>query len=239
MVELFAILLPILVVDILNPVLLGLLIFMAGTKRPVATGFALLCGHTAAYFVVGVVLAQSINEISEFLVDWFNNPSTLDFIVGAAIGIFCFYQALRPARPSSASQEEPTWEPTPFKCFGYGALISVVSIPFALPYFAAIDQILKADLTTVGSLLVLAAYNIGYALPFIAIPVIVVVMGDLAGPVLDKLNRAIVSLTTRLTPYLLGLLGIWLLFDAAYYFATGGPVFYIGHLVSGSSPGIS
>ena len=62
MVELFAILLPILVVDILNPVLLGLLIFMAGTKRPVATGFALLCGHTAAYFVVGVALAQSIKR---------------------------------------------------------------------------------------------------------------------------------------------------------------------------------
>jgi cytochrome c biogenesis protein CcdA len=239
MVGLFTILLPILVVDILNPVWLGLLIFMAGTKRPVATGFALLCGHTAAYFVVGTVLAQSINEISEFLVDWFNNPSTLDFILGAAIGIFCFYQALRPVRPSSASQKAPEWEPTPFKCFGYGALINVVSIPFALPYFAAIDQILKSDLTIGESLYALAAYNIGYALPFIAIPIIVLVMGDLARPVLEKLNRGIVSLTTRVTPYLLGLLGIWLLFDATYFFVAGTPFFNIGHLVSGSSLGFS
>jgi len=38
---------------------------------------------------------------------------------------------------------------TPVKAFGLGAVINFVGIPFALPYFAALNQILKADLTII------------------------------------------------------------------------------------------
>ncbi len=96
-----------------------------------------------------------------------------------------------------------------------------------VPYFAAVDQILKADLVLNQSLTVLAIYNVGYALPFAVVPAAVLIMGDRSKPMLASLNQIIVSFTTKSTPYLLGLLGLWLLFDAAYYFVMGVPVFYL------------
>ena len=76
----------------------------------------------------------------------------------------------------------------------------------------------------------LAAYNLGYTTPFVLVPVMVLVTGAKAGPILSRLNRVILSFTTRLTPLLLILLGAWLVFDAVYYFIVGKPVFLIGVL---------
>ena len=50
MLETVQILAPILLVDILNPVLLALLIFAASTGKPVANSAAMLLGHTLTYF---------------------------------------------------------------------------------------------------------------------------------------------------------------------------------------------
>ena len=78
--------------------------------------------------------------------------------------------------------------------------------------------------------MVLAAYNIGYTTPFASVPVMVLLMGVNAHPLLSKLNPTISSLAARLVPLLMGLLGAWLVFDAAYYFIAGKPVFLIGTL---------
>jgi len=43
---------------------------------------------------------------------------------------------------------------TPLTAFGFGAVINLIGLPFALPYFAALDQILKADLTVTDSVTV-------------------------------------------------------------------------------------
>ena len=43
---------------------------------------------------------------------------------------------------------------------------------FAVPYFAAIDQILKTVLSATQAVLVLAAYNLAYALPFTVVPLL-------------------------------------------------------------------
>ena len=47
--ELLSILTPLLLVDVLNPVLFAALVFAAGAPRPVANSAALLLGHTLAY----------------------------------------------------------------------------------------------------------------------------------------------------------------------------------------------
>lgn len=54
--------------------------------------------------------------------------------------------------------------------------------PFVLPYLAAVSRIIEANLTVNESVAMLAAYNLGYALPFTIVRVLVLAMGDRARP---------------------------------------------------------
>ena len=221
MAELLAILAPILVIDVMNPVLLGILVFAAGTSKPLANSASLLAGHTVAYFVAGVGVSFGVERISAFITDMMKNPSTIDFVLSAIIGVWALSWAIKALRQPPAEQKMPEWNLTPLKCFGFGMVVNFIGVPFALPYFAAVDQILKADLTMNGSLTALAIYNIGYALPFAVVPGSILVMGDRSKPFLERLNVWMVTAGTKAMPWLIGLLGAFMLFDAIYYFATG------------------
>jgi threonine/homoserine/homoserine lactone efflux protein len=219
--ELLAILAPILVVDVLNPVLFAILVFAAGSSRPVANSSAMLLGHTLAYFVAGVIVALGLDQVAERLA----NPQQLDFAVGGVIGVLLLWLTFKTRRDGPAATDEPTWQLTPLKCMGLGAVVNFVGIPFALPYFAAVDQILKADLSTTGSLTALAIYNGGYMLLFSIVPLAVAIAGDSAKPLLDKINDILVKASEAIMPWLIFLLGAWFIVDAGFYFIVGKPIF--------------
>ena len=216
MLEVLGIILPILLIDVLNPVLLALLIFAAGSSRPVVNSWAFLLGHTLAYFTVGIAVSFGVEKIAERMA----NPRAIDFAIGAVLGVICIYYALKPSAESKPAKM-PNWELTPLKCLGFGAVVNFIGAPFALPYIGAIDQILKADLGMLGNLTALAIYNIGYALPFAVVPLSVMSMGEDSRPLLQRMNDFMVSVTNKLMPKILLLLGLWLVVDAGYYAATG------------------
>ena len=210
-------LVPLLVVDVLNPVLFALMIVAIGSSRPLANSTAILAGHTAAYFSSGIIVAIGLEQITERL----DNPQTIDFVIELAIGLLCLWAAFA-ARDGKATEERnPQGQLTPVYCFGYGAIVNFIGVPFALPYFAAIDQLLKANLSTEVSLLVLALYNIAYALPFMLVPLMVVIMGDASKSILEKINNALVGLVDRIMPVLILGIGALLTADALAYLFTG------------------
>ena len=217
MTDLFAVLIPILLVDVLNPVLFAMLVFAAGSGRPVGNSSAILAGHTLAYFVAGVAIAHGMEQISDRLA----NPHRIDFIISGLVGAGLLLMVLPTKKQGAPKAAEPEWELTPAKCFGLGAIINFVGIPFALPYFAVVDQVLKADLSTTGSLAVLAIYNLGYALPFIVVPVMIAVSGERAKPLLEKINGFIGKASDLLMPWLFAALGAVLVADAVAYFYRG------------------
>ena len=216
MLELLGVILPILFIDVLNPVLLALLVFAAGSSKPVLNSSAFLLGHTLAYFTVGIAVSFGVEKIAARMA----NPQGIDFAIGAFLGAICIYFALKPAAEKKPA-EMPGWELTPVKCLGFGAVVNFIGAPFALPYIGAVDQILKADLGLWQNLAALAIYNIGYALPFAVVPVAVLLMGEGAKPLLQRMNDFMVSLSEKLMPRILLLLGLWLLLDAGYYTVTG------------------
>ena len=217
MFELLAVLFPILLVDVLNPVLFAMLVFAAGSGRPVGNSSAILAGHTLAYFVAGVAIAHGMEQISDRLA----NPERIDFIISGLIGAGLLLMVLPTKKEGAPKPAEPEWELTPVKCFGLGAVINFVGIPFALPYFAVVDQLLKADLSSAGSLAVLAIYNLGYALPFVVVPAMVAVSGESAKPFLERINGFVGKASDRLMPWLFAALGAALVADAVAYFYRG------------------
>lgn len=217
MLALVPILLPLLLVDVLNPVLFATLVFAAGSGRPVANSASMLLGHTLAYFAAGILLSFGVERLAERLA----NPQAIDIALSGIVGLGLLWMALRSGKDGARTAEEPEWEMTPWRSLGFGAIVSFVGVPFALPYFAAVDQVVRAGLPAIDSLVVLVAYNLAYALPFAVVPVLVAISGDSAKPVLEKISGLLGRATGFLLPWMLGLVGLALVADSLSFFARG------------------
>lgn len=219
--EIWTVLIPILLTDIMNPVLFAFLVYAAGSNRPVVLASAMLLGHTLAYFSAGIVLALSLESIAAYLA----NPHTVDFVIEFLLGLALLWVAFGSRNNTGKRPEEKPPEFTVVSAFGFGAVINFIGIPFAVPYFAAIDQILKADFSTTQAVMNLGGYNLVYALPFALVPVLSAVMGERAKPVLARVNAVMDKVAGFLMPLMLGVIGLALLADALSYFLRGVPLF--------------
>jgi cytochrome c biogenesis protein CcdA len=212
---------PILLSDVLNPVLFTFMIYAVGSQRPIATSSAMLMGHTTAYITSGVFLAYTLEKLSARMA----NPQTIDFIIEFVIALALLWLALRTRKDKGKRPDEQTPEFTVGKAFSFGALVNLIGIPFALPYFAAIDQLLKSGLDTLGVVIGLLAYNLAYALPFALIPVLTAIMGDRSKPILARINGLMEKASDVIMPILLLAIGLALLLDSVWYFVHGESFF--------------
>ena len=219
--ENWGILLPILLSDVVNPVLFAFMVYAAGSSRPVMSSSAMLLGHTLSYVSFGIVLTFGLERLSARLA----NPQSVDFVIEAVLAVVLLWLALQARKDTGKRPEEETAEFSPWDAFKFGALVNIIGIPFAVPYFAAIDQFLKSDLDTVAVLLALLAYNFVYALPFLVVPVMSAVMGEKSKPLLAKVNAVMERISVFLMPLMLGLVGLALLADAITYFLQGKSLF--------------
>ena len=208
---------PILFVDVLNPVLFAVMVYAVSTQRPIINSTAILLGHTLAYFSAGIIIALGLERIINRL----ENPHHIDFIISLLIGILLLWVTFSSNKKTGQQQNKNNTDLTPFKALGLGAIVNFVGIPFALPYFAVLDQILKADLAMPESLLILAIYNLLYALPFVIVPLLVITIGERSKPILLRINDSLERFSSFLMPVLLFLVGIFLISDAITYFVTG------------------
>lgn len=219
--ELWTYLVPILLTDLVNPVLFAFLVYAAGTNRPVLLSSSMLLGHTAAYFGAGIVLATFFESIAAYL----SEPHTIDFVIELLLGMILLWLALKTRQDTGKRPDESTRQFTVASAFGFGAVINFIGIPFAVPYFAAIDQVLIADFSATEAVLTLAAYNLLYALPFAVVPLLSALMGERAKPVLARINAFLDRVSAVLLPLMLGLIGVALFLDGLWYFIKGTPLF--------------
>jgi len=219
--EIWTILIPILAADVVNPVLFAFMVYAAGSSRPVLYSTAILAGHTLAYFLGGIGLGLGLEKIIIRL----ENPMPFDYIISLVLGLGLLYVAFKSRTDQGKKPAEDTPALTLSSAFATGAVINFVGIPFALPYFAVIDQLLKSDFSTQKILMVLLGYNLLYALPFVLVPVLVATLGDKSQPLLNKINAWLERVSSVLMPLLLGLVGLFLIADAILFFSRGEGIY--------------
>ena len=222
---LWAVLAPILLVDVLNPLLQAATVFELGSRRPFLNSTALLLGHTAAYFAVGLLLAVGLEAAAERLA----NPEPIDFWIELALGVLLLGVGVAMARGKQAESDfSEDGDHGPSACFLMGSIITLIGSPFAVPYFGALSQILKADLSVTGAVFALILYNLLYALPFGLVIAARFVFRERAEEPLRRLSEWMERVSAWLLPLLLlGLAGAFLA-DAGHFFLRGTPLFDFG-----------
>lgn len=221
MLDTLILLVPILLADILNPVLFAFLVYAVGTDRPVGNSLAALLGHTLTYLGFGILLAASLDPIIQRL----ENPLPVDFGISFTIGALLIWMAWRSATGKAQSEEKRPERLTVPKAFAIGAILNLIGLPFALPYFAALDQIIMADLSVSGSVTLVVGYNLLYALPFLVVPLLAGLMGEASRPILARINEKVDKVSGVLMPVMLASVGVALVADALHYLFIGEGLF--------------
>jgi len=216
---------PILISDVLNPVLLAGVIFGLGSRRPFLNSTLLLVGWFITYFAAGILLALGLDAITDFL----KNPRPIDFVVETVIGLLLIGLGVHVARSGQPKKKGQEFEDADTLSAGtslwIGASINLIGMPFAIPYFAVLGQILKADLDWMGALTVLLIYNVLYVLPFSLLIFIRLIYREESDALFKSISDGMERLSATLMPVLLFLLGGVLLADAFLFFSTGKPLF--------------
>lgn len=223
--DLWAIGAPILIADTINPVFLAGVIMGLTTRSPVTTSLVVILGHALSYFATGLLilfgLADLLADLVAPLIRIWQNPAPAHFVVGLVIGLLLMIVAWRwkiaPPDPQAKHPERvDTGLPS---AFVFGAFVSLAGMPFALPYFAFLNELY--DLNDAQHVIALGVYNLIYVIPFLLMPLAFALMGASILPVLQRLNTWVARTSAYIVPVLLGLLGLALVSDAVVFFVTG------------------
>jgi hypothetical protein len=176
MITLIFILIAIALVDSTSmiPISLLPLATILGGKHPIAGGLFFIFGIFLVYSLSGMLLLfffnQAFEVISPSISRWWNQPNTAELIfqliIGVALLIYAWKQYRRPQIPMKNYSTESI---SPTLAFTYGASLTVIGVPGAIPYFGAIEQIIRADLNYIASISTLIIYNIVFVAPFFAL----------------------------------------------------------------------
>jgi cytochrome c biogenesis protein CcdA len=170
--------------DSLNPSTVGPALYLATThhaRRQIAE-FAVAV--FAVNLIGGALIALGPGQLLLALVP---HPSptakqVIEVIVGAAIIVGAFAVWLQ--RRGLAARPLPGVTRRSGPALALGAGISLVELPTAFPYFAAIAAIVASDLAVPQQFALLVLFNLAFILPVLAILFVVVVFGARA-------NRAV------------------------------------------------
>lgn len=221
MLELLATITPIGLVDSLSMIPFALVVLAAllGGPRPYVSSLSFLLGTALSYFGAGVLIALGLGGLIErataALVHWFWHPSAIDYALSVVIGVALIALGTRwaVARRERAERREVSSGMSPAQAFGLGAGATLAGLWGALPYFAAIDQLLKADLSAWEAVLSLAYYNA----VFVSLPALLVTIrasvGARADGLFDAVSRAFSVWGKRLLVAGMILLGLVMLAD--------------------------
>lgn len=237
MLELLAVIAPIALIDStsITPMALVPLATILAGRRPYVVAASFLLGLFVSYLVMALGFLLGLSAVLTKVNAWasyrWNNPEPADFAFEILLGLVMLVSGFRIAekRTSKTGGREIQSGVTPAAAFGFGCVLNIVGFPGALPYFAAADRIVQADLPLSGAVLAVVIYVAIFVLPLAAIVVMRAVLGSRMDGVMQAIRRFFDTWGKRLVIVLLVLLGIVLVLDGAAYFLRGVPLIPIGY----------
>jgi len=199
-----------------------LVVLLAGPK-PVLRSFAHILGVFFTYLACGLLILlglQSVLEvISAYAIRVWKSPETVELIVQILLGMVLCGVVFRMTMGRKTPAPKPVaTNMTSLQAFGAGAGLTIVGLPGAVPYFAAIDLVLREDLELSAQILVLGYYNLVFVAPLAAIVGLRLLLGERGHGVLDCVRRVFDTWGQRVIVVLLVALGVILVADGIGWF---------------------
>ncbi len=202
--------------------ILPLIILLSG-RRPVLGSVAFLTGIFPTYLILGILillgLSSVFDQINVHLTQIWKHPDTLYLILQIIIGVILLVFGFRRPRARDSRGDSGISESiTPSKAFIIAAGLVIIGIPGALPYLAAIDQLLRADLTRFEVVLALLYYNVVFILPLSVLVFIRVLFPNQSDRIFDFIKDLIAKWGRRVIVTLLVILGLVMVVDGIGWF---------------------
>ena len=231
MTELLFVLAPIALVDSTSMLPLGIpvMVAMLGARGGERSCTAFLAGIFSVYLPFGIVLAVGLDAVLERIQDdvqrWASTPPGalslgIQLVIGLALLAFGWKLAAARVKRKERAPEKPL---PPAAAFSLGAGLMLVGMPGAVPYFAAVDQVLRADVSVTGAVLAMLFYNAVFLLPLAAVPVLRILLRERSQPIFDAVDRFLEVWGQRVVTVILLVLGGVLVADAVGWYL-GRPV---------------
>ena len=222
MLELLATLLPISLIDSLSiiPVALVPIVVLLAGRKPVIGTVAFIGGIFLTYFPFGLLLLFGLDDIFESLANafsawWNSDPDFGEVILEIVVGFLMCVSAFKLMRKGQQTKQSPKGrsDMSPAQAFSLGAIINLSGMWGALPYFAAVAQILKEDLSTSGMVSSLLFYNLVFISPLFSLLVLHLILGARAEKWFTSFSKFIIDWGKRALIAGLMLLGITMIAD--------------------------
>ena len=220
MIQLLPVLTPIGLLDSTSiiPLCIVVLVGLLAGPRPVVRSGALILGVFATYLACGFLILlglQSVfDQINTYAARVWASPDIEELLFQILLGVILCLFSLRIARGRARRAESKTVSGmTASGAFLAGAALTVIGLPGAVPYFAAIDLTLRADLTFAQRVLALFYYNIVFVAPLAAIVLVSRALGERGQDALAALKRFLDQWGQRIVMALLMVLGVVLMAD--------------------------
>jgi len=225
MIELLAVLTPIALVNsvaILPSGIIGVVASL-GTQRPTLTAAAFIAGRFVPYFAFGLLLVLGLDAAFDRFNVWVEDTwrdrdavlLALQLVIGGTMVVFGYRLSHAKRRRSI---DAASMRMTPVRAFSVATGVTIVGLPGGLLYFAAIDQILRADPSVLGVVKALLYYNVVFLFPLILIVLVRQLFGTRTEPILAAMSGFLDRWGKRLLFFGLLGLGVVFLVDAIGWF---------------------
>ena len=212
------------------PIALIPLAIILNGRTPVTGALAFISGGFIVYFIFGLLILMGLDNLidkyaAQFILYMKSEPDCVELVIQMIIGFIMIYFAWQFSRKAPQDSNSGSYDSDlrPVQAFTLSATINIIGMWGALPYFAAMAQILKADLETVSMIWILVYYNLVFALPLIGFIALRLIMGEKATVLLGKMTDFFSHWGKQIIVFSLYLLGPLLIADGVGWF-TGYPI---------------
>ena len=188
------------------------MIMLLSSRKPLQAASVFIAGIFVTYFGMSVLVFLGLDSLLDAAEIWFeewkNSPRTICLYVQIAIGLLLLVTAIAMMNPAKKPPRRQPGSVSSASIFIFAATLVIIGIPGAVPLFAAIDLMLRADVRDTAAVWLLLYYNLVFVLPFVALVVVRAALGDRSTPVFEAISRFLSAGGKRIVIVVLLLLGL-------------------------------
>lgn len=208
----------------LNPSLFLAQFYLIATPKPVPRLFSYIAGVLLVNFLGGLLLLSGFQVLVATFLQ--NLGGGVLYSVQLALGLGLLLFGLRvKANPRTGHEPKKPRSLSLAHTFLLGMVVMLNEITTALPYFFAVERIVRAQLPVFGDLLALVLYNFVFALPLLGFLGVFFVYRKRFSSQLERITQAVQRWTPRIVKYGSVAFGAVLALNAALYFTVGRALF--------------